>query len=225
MITREISIGRAKDCDIYLDERCVYASSRHGTIYFDGRQMMFRDMSSNGSMVNNVSVKKRAVPINRGDIIMIAGQYQISWSQIDQFFPPQVQQQAYQSPGPTYQAAPYQNPSNQTPDLSKWNWGACGLFPIWGFFNGCWWAVFIAIFIGILSFFIPFIGWLLFPIPCVIFGVYGTRWAWNYGTWTSTDEFLRTQHSWGIAGMVVLGINAFFWFLSIFFLIAYFSRF
>lgn len=227
MTLREISIGRDKTSDIYLDDRCVYASSHHGTIYFDGRQMMYRDMSSNGTMINNVSVRKRAVPINRGDIIMIAGQYQISWTQIDQFFPPQAQQQAFQDPQtPAYSTTPHNaTPNNLAPDLSKWNWGAFGLYPIWGFFNGCWWAFFVGMLAALLWFFVPFIGWLLYPIPNVIFGVYGTRWAWDNGTWMGTDDFLRTQHSWGIAGIIVFAINALFWLFSIFFVLAFFSSF
>ena len=135
MMLREVTIGRSKDCDIYLDERCIYASSHHATIYYDGNQLMYRDCSSNGTMINNVSVKHRAVPIRRGDTIMVAGKYQISWNQIDVYFPgrPQQQmapQQSYQQP---FQQS-YQQPAMQAPvdegdslNLSKWNWGAFSL--------------------------------------------------------------------------------------------------
>ena len=47
--------------------------------------------------------------------------------------------------------------------LHKWNWGAAGLYPIWGLFNGCWWAA-----LCLLA------GWISFPIANVIFGVYGS---------------------------------------------------
>lgn len=86
MILREITIGRSADSDIYLDESYVYASNNHGVIYFEGEQMMYRDISRNGTIVNDVMVKQRAVPIKRGDIIMLAGCYQLDWSQIDMFF-------------------------------------------------------------------------------------------------------------------------------------------
>jgi pSer/pThr/pTyr-binding forkhead associated (FHA) protein len=72
MIMREVTIGRSKDCDIYLDERCIYASSHHATIYYDGNQLMYRDNSSNGTLINNVSVKHRAVPIRHGGSIIAA---------------------------------------------------------------------------------------------------------------------------------------------------------
>ena len=209
MILREVTIGRSKDCDIYLDERCIYASSHHATIYFDGNQLMFRDCSSNGTMINNVSVKHRAVPIHRGDAIMLAGKYQISWNQIDVFFP-----QTYQPARPMQQPQNpmYQEPQAPMPDLSKWNWGAFALYPIWGFFNGCWWAFLIAMFL-----------WWIPLIPNIIFGVYGTRWAWENRTWSSAADFESTQHSWGIAGIVIVVINLISLFCICFFYAALFS--
>lgn len=212
MMLREVTIGRSKDCDIYLDERCIYASSHHATIYYDGNQLMYRDCSSNGTMINNVSVKHRAVPIRRGDTIMVAGKYQISWNQIDVYFPgrPQQQmapQQSFQQP---FQQS-YQQPAMQAPvdegdslNLSKWNWGAFSLYPLWGFFNGCWWAFLIGF----------FVGW-LFPIPNIIFGVYGTRWAWQNRSWRSAADFMATQHGWDIAGIIIFVLDVLA-FLSVF---------
>ncbi len=54
MTLREVTIGRDKNSDIYLDDRCAYASNNHATIYYDGNQLMFRDNSSNGTMINNI---------------------------------------------------------------------------------------------------------------------------------------------------------------------------
>lgn len=73
MLMREVTVGRSKDSDIYLDDRCVYASTDHATIYYDGTQLMYKDTSSNGTMVNNIMVKHRAVPIKHGDIGHIGG--------------------------------------------------------------------------------------------------------------------------------------------------------
>jgi pSer/pThr/pTyr-binding forkhead associated (FHA) protein len=47
---------------------------------------MYRDISRNGTIVNDVMVKQRAVPIRHGDIIMLAGSYLLDWNQIDMFF-------------------------------------------------------------------------------------------------------------------------------------------
>lgn len=82
----EITIGRSKDCDIYLDRNCRFASAMHATIYTDGHQLMYRDDSTNGTLINNIMVHRRAVPINHGDIIMVAGKYIVNWNQIDSFF-------------------------------------------------------------------------------------------------------------------------------------------
>ena len=189
MVLREITIGRSKDCDVYLDPRCDLASSYHATVYMDGNQLMYRDRSRNGTMINNVGVHNRAVPIHYGDIIMIAGRYQLNWNQIMQFFPQGLQQQSVVEQ-PVTMVKP------ETVDTSKWNWGAFGIYPIWGFFNGCWWAFFVGM----------FAGW-LFPLPNILFGVFGTRWAWENKVWSSAEDFERTKRSWDVAGIVVTCIN------------------
>ncbi len=202
MLLREITVGRSKSCDIYLDPRCKYASSHHGTIYYDGNRLMFRDTSTNGTMINNVSVKNRAIPIQRGDIIMLAGQYQLNWNQIDAFFPITPRQPEYsnsfQNEIPSINAA-----STVAPEFS-WNWGAFALYPIWGFFNGCWWGIFIAL----------FFGWTI--IPNFIFGIYGSRWSWENKHWSSAQEFNQAQSSWSTAGIIILCLNLIFWLFFIF---------
>lgn len=218
MTLREITVGRSKDSDIYLDDRCIYASTNHATIYYDGHQMMLRDNSSNGTMINNVMVKHRAVPINKGDIIMIAGQYQLGWNQIDRYFPSSTNM-AQQ--GTAYDMSYNNNSSHYEPDINRWNWGACGLYPIWGFFNGCWWAIFVLLLVMLLSL-IPFC-WILSPVANFIFGLYGTRWAWINKSWLSTDEFIQTQQSWKIAGIVIFSVQVLLWFSGFFFIIALFS--
>ena len=201
MVLREITIGRSRDCDVYLDPRCDRASSYHATVYMDGNQLMYRDRSRNGTMINNVGVHNRAVPINYGDIIMIAGRYQLNWNQIMQFFP-----QAYMRQPVAEQ--PQRPVTVSSVDTSKWNWGAFGIYPIWGFFNGCWWAFFVGM----------FAGW-LFPLPNILFGVFGTRWAWENKSWGSAEEFLRSKKSWDVAGIVIACINiACVFFLSAFYM-------
>ena len=77
--------------------------------------------------------------------------------------------------------------------LHKWNWGAAGLYPIWGLFNGCWWAALCLL-----------VGWIGYPIANVIFGVYGSRWAWQYGKWENFQLFCEKQKKWRVAGIVGL---------------------
>ena len=51
-----------------------------------------------------------------------------------------------------------------------------------------------------------FAGW-LFPLPNILFGVFGTRWAWENKVWISAEDFERTKRSWDVAGIVVTCIN------------------
>ena len=218
MNLREITIGRDKDCDIYLDSRCKYASNIHGTIYYDGNQLMFKDTSTNGTMINNVSVRHRAVPIRHGDIIMLAGKYQINWNQIDSFFPYMPQGKpigtiADSSLSMGQQTAGYAEPLN----LSKWSWGAFTLSWIWGFFNGCWWMFLVKIGIFLLNallWWVPFAVILISLIDLgvsILFGVKGTEWAWNNRTWNSIADFNQVQDTWNKVGLAlfVLGIILF----------------
>lgn len=228
MNLREVTIGRSPNCDIYLDPRCQYASSMHATIYCEGDQLMYRDMSTNGTIINGRGVHKKAVPIRRGDVIMLAGQYQLNWNQIDAYFPPvamqrqatvpygatmaQPQQQAIQhyaaremAPAP---AAPsYATATNvgEPSILGKWNWGAFFLNGIWGLCNGCWWIFAINLVINFLSI-IPFVGYITpfiglgWGIAC---GINGNKWAWKNRQWNSVQDFEHTQHQWAKASLIV----------------------
>lgn len=213
MNIREITIGRSKTSDIYLDDRCIYASNNHGSIYYDGNQMMYRDNSSNGTMVNNIMVRRRAVPIRQGDIIMIAGRYQLNWNQINSFFvqrQPMPVNNAYQSVPDSPVSQALRAAAEPQVDLHKWSWGAFGLYGIWGFFNGCWWAFLVAIFLG---------SWIPL-IPNIIFGIYGTRWAWENKRWDSAEDFVKTQSNWDTAAIIVICLAVFFSLIWVFILIA-----
>ena len=197
---REIYIGRDASCAIRLSPECIYCSSVHGVLYMDGGTLMYCDKSRNGTYVNNNKVLQCAVPIRHGDTIMLAGQYPLKWDTIDQYFPPQQIPQA--APARTVIQQPtYQPEEKSEPNLSKFNWGAFFLYPIWGFFNGCWWAILVGIFC--------FWAGILLNI---LFGVFGTRLAWQNTKWSSVKKFERTQHTWAQWGVglflasIVIGI-------------------
>lgn len=200
---REVTIGRAKTSDIYLDANCIYASSHHATIYMDGDQLMFKDTSTNGSMINNVSVRHRAVPINQGDIIMLAGQYQINWNQINHFFPPAS---AGMQPVPVkHETIITTDPVQQDmPATDKWSWGAAQFSWIWGVCNGCWWIALIQVAIVVLSF-IPFVNILTSIVQLAVFiacGIKGRQWAWENKSWNSVSDFNHTQSEWDKWGFI-----------------------
>lgn len=205
MNLREVTIGRSNNCDIFLDARCKYASNMHGTIYYDGNQLMYKDTSTNGTLINNVSVHKRAIPINRGDVIMIAGKYPLSWNQIDSFFPYSPNRQMgtlVAAPSPVVQ------PTAQQPNLSAWNWGAFFLPGLWGLFNGCWWLFLLQ----------------MIPVPLVInivAGLKGSEWAWNNKQWNSVQDFESTQNTWFKAGLILFIIGVIFPLLYFFSLLSF----
>lgn len=213
MSIRRVTIGRAPQSDIRLGDGHVYASNRHGEIYSDGTQMVYRDTSTNGTLVNRTMVRRRTVPLRRGDLIMIAGRYLLDWNAIDGFLP------AEWTMGNTV----FRHNVNITPmterseafhttgdnfihiDVNAWNWGATGLYPFWGLFCGCWWALPVGI-----------AAWWLFPLPNLLFGYYGTRWALRTHQWPSLNDFNRVQRQWRLAGIVatVLLSLVFIWWLG-----------
>ncbi|MBR1414272.1 MAG: FHA domain-containing protein [Prevotella sp.] len=202
-----ISIGRSQRSDICLDNSHVYASKRHGEIYYDGNQMIYRDLSTNGTMINRTMVKHRTVPLRRGDIILVAGRYQIDWNEIDAFIPIPYGNTSFTDRQGTY-AMPTSGvqplPANRVYiDPRAWNWGAMGVYPFWGLSNGCWWALPLAV----------AVGW-LFPLPNLVFGFFGNRWALQYKQWTSMVAFKNEQQWWkpiGIVVMIVLTLFYLWW--------------
>lgn len=230
MNLREITIGRSKDCDIYLDSRCKYASNMHGTIYFDGNQMMYKDTSTNGTLINNISVRHRAVPIKHGDIIMLAGKYPLNWCQISSFFP----YSQHTSSNPVGVIADLnltkseQSCSSDSLELSKWSWGAFVLSWIWGFFNGCWWMFLVKMGVFLLSvllYWVPFLAFFFTIVDIgisVLFGIKGTEWAWHNRKWNSITDFNQTQNVWNkvglsifLLGIIIMIISVLFFFAAI----------
>jgi pSer/pThr/pTyr-binding forkhead associated (FHA) protein len=68
LLGTEISLGRARTCDLWVDDR--YVSSQHAKLVWDGRQYLFADSgSSNGSWINGVKVIE--VPLKPGDVISL----------------------------------------------------------------------------------------------------------------------------------------------------------
>lgn len=193
MILREVTIGRASDSDILCGPECVYVSNKHAVLYMDGDKLMFKDMSTNGTMINNIKVHQRAIPINIGDTIFLAGKYPLSWNQIDTFFPlNELKKSAYRKSAGTIinDEMGYNEPKghnkeeNNSNAISAWNWGAFFLYPLWGFANGTWWAFLIAF----------FFGWSI--IPNIVFGICGSKWAWQNKRWRNLEHFISVQESW-----------------------------
>ena len=209
MIPREVTIGRAPDCDILYGNDCPYVSNRHALIYFDGKQLVYKDTSTNGTLINKTRIHNRSVVIGTlGDnqrinidenmTILLAGKYPLRWETLGHYFPIQTkvslnhiptrineisatEQQRYNiEPVPLSEQYFIQSQDivSIEVELTKFNWGAFFLYPFWGFANGMWWAFLIAI----------FFSWAIF-IPNIVFGIKGSRWAWENKKWRNMNHF------------------------------------
>lgn len=196
MTNNEILIGRDNSCHIRINPECRYCSGIHGALYMSGNTLMYRDQSRNGTTINNNMVRQQTVPIKYGDTIMLAGQYCLDWNIICSYFPQAQQMPAHTiikpQDNPQYQQEyrpEYRPEEKRTPNLHKFNWGAFFLYPIWGLFNGCWWALLLFIFCCWASILLN-----------LMFGIFGTRLAWQNCKWESVEDFEQTQHTWALWG-------------------------
>ena len=101
MIPREVTIGRAPDCDILYGNDCPYVSNRHALIYFDGKQLVYKDTSTNGTLINKTRIHNRSVVIgtladnqriniDENMTILLAGKYPLRWETLGHYFPIQT---------------------------------------------------------------------------------------------------------------------------------------
>lgn len=219
MIQREVTVGRAPDSDILYGPECVHVSNLHGMIYSQDNQLIYKDMSTNGTLVNNRQVHHQSIAISYGDCILLAGRYPLTWDRIQIFFPmgwnvspgntgKTVVNPEYQSRQPSVGNNPF---SGDMPfqtktaaatvevEVTRFNWGAFFLYPFWGFANGMWWAFLI----GLLF------GWTI--IPNFLFGVMGSKWAWQNKQWRDLNHFVTVQNSWKKWGIALFLLNLFLW--------------
>ncbi len=178
-------------CDIVLDSRYIYASNFHGEIFSDGSRMVYHDSSSNGTIVNRSMVRRRVVPLKRGDVILVAARYLLDWNELDRYLRQPPTMFARRMDATVLQPALQQD----TGTAKGWNWGAMGLYPFWGLTNGCPWAVAVALLAGV-----------LFPLPNLVFGFFGSRWAFRGRYWSSLQDFYYEQRQWKTAGMMAMAV-------------------
>jgi hypothetical protein len=220
MTYREVTVGRAPNSDILYDQSCVYVSNTHAIISSDGSRLIFKDISTNGTLINNMKIHHQSIVINYGDSILLAGKYSLTWNKIKVFFPivSELTTTPYNTPANVrantvineYSQGSSFDSLNSRKDggddrrkieqeISRWNWGAFFLYPYWGFANGMWWTFLIGF----------FFGWSFFP--SVLFGICGSKWAWQNKHWRGLDHFISVQESWkrwGI-GVFIIGLILF----------------
>ncbi len=188
---KTITIGRDSSCDIVVNNSRV--SRMHGVITYQNNSYVYRDNSTNGTVVNGVPVKNGEVNVKIGDSIMLASDEPIQWNKVTALFP---------APAPS--VAPGQNVVNHSqgvpPSLNKWSWGAFFFGWLWAVTNKIYWPLII---------FIPFIGWIALPIVHIMLGINGNKWAWQHDTWESVEVFERVQVTWAkVAAIFIIALLA-----------------
>lgn len=87
-MNRTITIGRNPDSTICVSEQFDIVSNDHAEITQQGVEIIFTDHSSNGTIINGQKIQGKSVNIYRGDKIVLAGVYELQWSQIDPLIAP-----------------------------------------------------------------------------------------------------------------------------------------
>lgn len=83
----KVTVGRAPECDIIVDQSYGRVSNEHATLEIQDGQLVFIDHSSNGTMVNGRMIHNSSIAIQNGDKLMLADTYELTWPSILQRFP------------------------------------------------------------------------------------------------------------------------------------------
>lgn len=87
-MSRPITIGRNPQSTICVSEDYDIVSNDHAEITQQGVDLIYTDHSSNGTIINGQKIQGRSVNIYRGDKIVLAGIYELSWSLIEPLIVP-----------------------------------------------------------------------------------------------------------------------------------------
>lgn len=82
-----VSIGRAPECSLNIPESFSKVSNEHADIHLCDGVLTFFDHSSNGTIINGQKLHHSSRVIKRGDTILLAGSYELKWTEIERLFP------------------------------------------------------------------------------------------------------------------------------------------
>lgn len=100
-------------------------------------------------------------------------------------------------------------------EIKKWNWGAFLLNSFWGLFNGVYWPFLVALaflFLYLISGFndlVYVVGGVSNFVISIVLGVNGSEWAWKAKSWNDVNRFLKVQHNWMVASLVLVFVSLF----------------
>ena len=199
---RTISIGRDHSCDIIIDDPRI--SRIHAHIIQNGAEFTYRDLSTNGSIINGLNIRNSDIIIQYGTSVLLASVIALPWDKVKNLLPTETVyslststiHQGYGFRGNTDSVIGMnlnQNykPTNLPDKLRGWNWGAFFFGWLWAVFNGIYWPVFVI-------FFPP-----AFIVVNIVLGVNGSEWSWKNRNWRDISHFVETQRLWAIWGTVL----------------------
>ncbi len=82
-----VTIGRAPECNVTVDQSFGRVSNEHATLELQDGQLILRDHSTNGTMINGRLIHLSSIAIQNGDKIMLANSYELRWPVILCHFP------------------------------------------------------------------------------------------------------------------------------------------
>jgi hypothetical protein len=203
---RKITVGRATSSDIHVSEAYEGVSRNHAIIYYNNGRVIYEDISTNGSYINNNSVHNTKIEIFPNDVITLGRSFVLSWGMIDNALSLSSQKPT-EAAGPAYggndgpQMPPPVQPGSYSygnagveRELNSWNWGAFYFGWIWGIFNGVYWPLVVLI---------PYVGWAAMLIINIVLGIKGNVWAWKGRYWKDFNHFKRVQRSWSMWALYI----------------------
>jgi len=78
---KKITVGRDSGCDIVVSDPVI--SRLHAEITLSGATYFYRDMSTNGTVINGRNVHNEEVSIGHGTPVMLAGKIPLVWQRVD----------------------------------------------------------------------------------------------------------------------------------------------
>ncbi|MDR2680421.1 MAG: FHA domain-containing protein [Tannerella sp.] len=207
---RKITVGRDPSRDIHVSEAYDGVSRHHANIYYNNGRVIFEDISTNGSYVNNNSVHRTKIEVFPNDVITLGRHFVLPWSMIDKalslssqkatelqspaYSPPYGNNIPPQAPPPPVQPGYNYGAGTIERELNSWNWGAFFFGWLWGIFNGVYWPLVVLI---------PYIGWAAALIINIVLGIKGNVWAWKGKYWRDFDHFKKVQKAWAMWALYI----------------------
>ncbi len=78
---KKITVGRDSGCDVVVSDPVV--SRVHAEITLSGATWFYRDMSTNGTVINGRRVNNEEITIEHGTPVMLAGKIPLEWERVD----------------------------------------------------------------------------------------------------------------------------------------------